>query len=307
MRIFRATARPQGKDPHRLEVTYTIAEGPKVIVDSVVTLGAKNTRQSLIDKDSVSYTPRLPCGRTICLRLKDVLHTRNFDWAEIDPRRQITTQTDEDVLVKLHEAKRNDIRYGFGFEVVNRGGSIPSGTVALPGIPPVGLPVILQDEPENLLGTTRDVPIRQAQLSRLGPNIDIRGAGGRAWSRRGSASYVNPHFVGTDWGSNLTISASETARNPIFTARFGDFSYQLERSLNATATKNSFASLRLPPGDPYKLNNPGSRGARRSSCATLHALHYLHPPIRATMRWTRTKACIKPSRWRSIQKRSGRT
>ena len=38
---FRATARPVGKDPHRLEVTYTISEGPKVILDSVVTLGAK--------------------------------------------------------------------------------------------------------------------------------------------------------------------------------------------------------------------------------------------------------------------------
>ena len=30
--------------------------------------------------------------------------------------------------------------YGFGFEVINRGGSIPSGTVALPNLPPVGLP-----------------------------------------------------------------------------------------------------------------------------------------------------------------------
>ena len=29
---FRATARPIGKDPHRLDVTYTISEGPKVIL-----------------------------------------------------------------------------------------------------------------------------------------------------------------------------------------------------------------------------------------------------------------------------------
>ena len=32
-------------------------------------------------------------------------HTGVFDWAEVDPRRQITTQTKEDVLVKVHEAK----------------------------------------------------------------------------------------------------------------------------------------------------------------------------------------------------------
>ena len=63
-----------------------------------------------------------------------------FDWAEIDPRRQITTQTQEDVLIKLHEARPNTLLYGFGFEVVNRGGSIPSGTVALPNLPATGLP-----------------------------------------------------------------------------------------------------------------------------------------------------------------------
>ena len=61
-----------------------------------------------------------------------------FDWAEVTPRRQITTQTEEDVLVKLHEAHRNTLTYGFGFEVINRGGSLPSGTVAVPGLPPGG-------------------------------------------------------------------------------------------------------------------------------------------------------------------------
>ena len=35
---------------HRLEVTYYITEGPKVIVDSVVTLGGRSTKQSLIDQ-----------------------------------------------------------------------------------------------------------------------------------------------------------------------------------------------------------------------------------------------------------------
>ena len=39
-------------------------------------------------------------------------HTGVFDWAEVDPRRQITTQTSEDVLVKVHEAKRNQMTYG---------------------------------------------------------------------------------------------------------------------------------------------------------------------------------------------------
>jgi outer membrane protein assembly factor BamA len=55
--------------------------------------------------------------------------------------------------------------------------------------------------------------------------------------QRGSASYVDPHFVGTNWGSNLTLSGERNSENPIFTARFGDFSYQLERALDAKAVK----------------------------------------------------------------------
>ena len=38
------------KKSHRLDITYTISEGPKVILDSVMTLGAKVTKQSLIDR-----------------------------------------------------------------------------------------------------------------------------------------------------------------------------------------------------------------------------------------------------------------
>jgi len=33
----------------------------------------------------------------------------------------------------VHEAKRNEITYGFGFEISHRGGNTPTGTVAVPG------------------------------------------------------------------------------------------------------------------------------------------------------------------------------
>src|ERR1700752_1517122 len=56
-----------------------------------------------------------------------------FDWSSVGPSKPITDQTDEMALVKVHEAKRNEITYGVGFEVSHRGGNIPTGTVALPG------------------------------------------------------------------------------------------------------------------------------------------------------------------------------
>jgi len=233
---FRATARPVGKDPHRLDVTYTISEGPKVIVESVITLGARVTRQSLIDK-TVQLKPDTPMREDDLLGAEGRLYSLGvFDWAEIDPRGAITTQTAEDVLVKLHEARQNDIRYGFGFEVVNRGGSIPSGTIALPGLPPVGLPSSFKTSQKTFWGPRITFQYTRHNFRGLGETLTFAALGARL-VQRGSASYVNPHFVGTNWGSNLTVSGERNNENPIFTSRLGDFGFQLERPLNASATQ----------------------------------------------------------------------
>ena len=139
-----------------------------MILGAVTTLGAKVTRQSLIDK-TVQLKPETPLREDDLLGAEGRLYSLGiFDWAEIDPRRQITTQTEEDVLVKLHEAQQNDIKYGFGFEVVNRGGSIPSGTIALPGLPPVGLPSNFETSQKTFWGPRGTFQYSTAQLPRLG-------------------------------------------------------------------------------------------------------------------------------------------
>ena len=233
---FRATAHPVGKDPHRLDVTYTISEGPKVIVGAVTTLGAKVTRQSLIDR-TVQLKPESPLREDDLLGAEGRLYSLEiFDWAEIDPRRQITTQTEEDVLVKLHEAQQNDIKYGFGFEVINRGGSIPSGTIALPGLPPVGLPSNFETSQKTFWGPRATFQYSRHNFRGLGETLTFSALGARL-VQRGLASYLDPHFLGTDWSSNLTLSGERNSENPIFTSRQGDFGFQLQRPLNATATK----------------------------------------------------------------------
>jgi len=233
---FRATARPIGKDPHRLDVTYTISEGPKVMLGSVATLGAKVTRQSLIDK-TVRLKTETPLQEDDMLAAEGRLYSLGiFDWAEIDPRRQITTQTEEDVLVKLHEGRQNDIKYGFGFEVLNRGGSIPSGTIALPGLPPVGLPTSFKTSQKTFWGPRATFQYTRNNFRGLGETLTFAALGARL-VQRGSASYANPHFVGTNWGSNLTLSGERNSENPIFTSRTGDFGFQFERLLNEAATR----------------------------------------------------------------------
>jgi outer membrane protein insertion porin family len=233
---FRATAHPVGKDPHRLDVTYTISEGPKVILGAVTTLGARVTRQTLIDR-TVRLKTENPLREDDLLGAEGRLYSLGiFDWAEIDPRRQITTQTDEDVLVKLHEAPQNDIKYGFGFEVVNRGGSIPSGTIALPGLPPVGLPSNFETSQKTFWGPRATFQYSRHNFRGLGETLTFAVLGARL-VQRGSASYINPYFLGTGWTSNLTLSGERNSENPIFTSHLGDFGFQLERPLNAAGTK----------------------------------------------------------------------
>ena len=233
---FRATAHQVGKDRHRLEVTYTISEGPKVILDSVSTLGAKVTRQSLIDR-TVKLKPETPLREDDLLAAEGRLYSLGiFDWAQIDPRRQITTQTDEDVLVKLHEARQNDIKYGFGFEVVNRGGSVPGGTVALPGLPPVGLPSNFETSQKTFWGPRGTFQYSRLNFRGLGETLTFSLLGARLL-QRGSASYIDPSFVGSNWSSNLTLSGERNSENPIFTSQQGDFSFQLERPLNPAKTR----------------------------------------------------------------------
>src|SRR5207253_5586130 len=112
-----------------------------VKTSNIVLIGNNVTKPMLIDKRTRTLVAGRPLTEREILESESRLYSTGvFDWAEVNPRRQITSQEQEDVIVKVHESKRNTITYGFGYEVTNRGGSVPTGTVALPELPPVGLP-----------------------------------------------------------------------------------------------------------------------------------------------------------------------
>ncbi len=283
---FRATADKVGNDPHRLKVTYRITEGPKVMINTVATLGDRATRPWLIDR-TVQLKPAEPLREDDLLGAENRLYNLGiFDWAEIDPRRPITTQTQEDVLVKVHEAKENEIRYGFGFEVVNRGGSIPSGTVALPGLPPVGLPSTFKTSEKTFWGPRGTFQYTRSNFRGLGETITLALLGARL-VQRGAISYADPHFVGSNWSSNLNLSVERNSENPIFTSRFGDAGFQVEKPLNAAKTKNislrydyrqtSLANLLIPD-----LVAPEDRQLHLSALTAAYTLDTRDNPLDAT-------------------------
>jgi len=238
---FRETATQVSKsEPHRINVVYHISEGPKVDAGELITLGDVHTKPRLIDQDVSGIKPGQPLTESELLIAGSELydHTGVFDWAEVDPKRDITTQTKEDVLVKVHEASRNELTYGFGFEVINRGGSIPSGTVALPSLPPIGLPTGFKTSETTFYGPRGTIQYTRNNVGGKGDSLTFTGFAGRL-DQRFAAYYIVPNFLWSQWKATSSVSAERNEENPIFSSREELANTQIQRSLDK-AKKDTF-------------------------------------------------------------------
>ncbi len=224
-------------NPHRVDVTYTIKERQQVQVDEVVLLGDKKTRASLIKK-TANLIPAAPLSQRALLAGESGLHDLGvFEWASVDTRRPITDQMKEDVLIKLHEAGRNEITYGFGLQVARRGGNIPSGTIALPGLPPItsGAANFTADE-KTFVSPRGSITFTRYNLRGLAESVSASILVSRL-DQRALATYSQPHFRASSWSSLFSASIERTTENPTFEARLAEGSWQLEKPLNKDKTR----------------------------------------------------------------------
>ncbi len=239
---FRETSSQVAKnDPHHIRAVYHIHEGPKVEADQLITLGRRHTQQRLINEDVNGIVPEHPLTESELLVAGSKLydHPGVFDWAEVDPKEQVTTQDHDDVLIKVHEASRNELTYGFGFEVINRGGSIPSGTVALPNLPPVGLPSTFKTSETTFYGPRGTIQYTRNNIGGKGDSLSFTGFAGRL-DQRFAAYYIAPHFRWSSWKATTSISAERNEENPIFSAQEELASTQVQRSLDRANTDTFF-------------------------------------------------------------------
>ncbi len=235
----RQTIRQEGADKHGLLVTYEIREGPKVTTSSVITMGRGHTQQRFIDL-AAKFKLGAPLTTGNMLTAESHLYEPGiFDWAEIRPRRQITTQTQEDVLVKVHESRRRTLTYGFGFEVINRGGSLPSGTVAVPGLPPVGLGSKFTTSQKTFWGPRGSVEYTRRNVRGRAETLTLGSLAGRL-VQRVTANYQDPHFRGTSFASDVSASFEHNSENPIYTDRIEQAGFQLQKPLDSKKTQNLF-------------------------------------------------------------------
>jgi outer membrane protein assembly factor BamA len=224
-------------NPHRVDVTYTITERQQVHVDEVVLLGNKKTRASLIKK-TANISPPAPLSQRALLAGESALHDLGvFDWESVDSRRTITDQTNEDVLIKLHEAGRNEITYGFGLQVARRGGNIPSGTIALPGLPPItsGAANFTAEE-KTFVSPRGSITFTRYNLRGLAESASASLLVSRL-DQRALVTYAQPHFRASSWSSLLSASIERTTENPTFAARLAEGSWQVEKPLNKDKTR----------------------------------------------------------------------
>ncbi len=233
---FKSTVEPVADNSHLVSVTYLIDEGPQAQIGPVAYLGRQHTRQSFVRRNT-DLQPGAPLSQGKLLESESNLYNLGtFDWANVIPRKPITDQNQEEVLVKVHEAKRNSLAYGFGFESTPLSGSLSSGIVALPGLPTIGLPPSFRVIQKNIIS-----PLGSVEYSRL----NLRGRGETAsiatflsrLDQRASFTYLHPQFRGLNWNALWSFSVERTTQNPLFTARLGQGSFQIERILDAAKTK----------------------------------------------------------------------
>ena len=237
---FRATAQPVAGDPHKFQVVYEIDEGPQVKTSNIVTIGQTHAKQALLEKETRSIEVGKPLTERNILESESRLYTTGvFDWADVNPTRQITTEEQAQVIVKVHETRRNTILYGLGYEFVNRGGNLPTGTVALPGLPPIGLPSNFTTNQQSFQGPRVNFEYSRSDVRGKAETLTFSALYGRL-DKRGSFVFTDPNFQWTDWTASLTATGEYNQENPIFTSRQGQAGFQFQHALNQKKTQNLF-------------------------------------------------------------------
>lgn len=236
---FQASATPVNGDTHLVDVVYLINEGPHSFISDVVLLGTKKTKPDfvrVIAEPNVAAGKPLSTGKLLTAEA-DLYNLDIFDWVSVQPRQPITSQTESEVLEKVHESKRNTIVYGGGLEVIPRSGNVPVGTVALPGLPPIGLGTKFAASQKSFFGPRGSFEFTRRDLRGTAQTFTFSSVLSRL-DQRLALSFSDPHFHDSSWSSAISLSGERTTENPIFSAEIGLASFELQKPLDVKHTRS---------------------------------------------------------------------
>jgi outer membrane protein insertion porin family len=218
-------------DPTRANVVYTVVERQQLRVSRVAYLGHKQTQLSLLQK-ATPIKIEEPLQQTALLHAESQLYGLNiFDWASVRPSRPIGDQTEEAMLVKVHESKRNEVSYGLGFELAHRAGNTPAGSVPVPGLPPIDLKNNeVAGSQATYAGVRGSIEFSRRNMRGLGETASAMVAFSPL-DQQAVVSYSQPYFMGTQWSSLTSASLERNSENPLYVAGLGTGTFQIEKQL----------------------------------------------------------------------------
>jgi len=236
---FHSTDSREQTNPHLVDVIYTIDPGPQANISDTVTLGTHVTSKKFLQEIT---GPEIRKGKPVSLgnfltSESDLYNLGIFDWASIKPLAPVSDQKQEEVLVKVHESPRNSVDFGLGVEVLPRSGNIPVGTVALPGIPPIGVGSQFTASQQSFWGPRASIQFARHNLRGRAETAAL----GLLYSRldqRGTFTYTDPRLRGSSWNSLFSLSAERTTQSSIYTGELAQASLQVERFLDKKKTNN---------------------------------------------------------------------
>ncbi len=253
-----SSASPTKTDPTKLDVTFTIHEGPRAYISNVVILGAHHTNTHFIRIAAGGYIDKgQPQSARNFLEAETNLYNLGvFDWAGIDALRPIVDQSNEEVLIKVHESRRNSMSVGGGLEIIPRSGNVPVNTVAVPGLPPLSLGNKFKVSQKSYFGPRFTFDFSREDIRGRAETARIGTVASRL-DQRVYFTYADPYLHGSSWSSLLNISGERTTENPIYTAELANASIQVNKELNGKHTEQLIGRYSFDRTNLYDILIPG--------------------------------------------------
>jgi outer membrane protein insertion porin family len=207
-------------------------------------LGAEHTRPKFIQQTTEENVKEgKPLSEEDLMKSESNLYSLGtFDWANVTPV-PADDPTQQQVVIRVHESKRNSVDVGGGLEVIPRDGNIPVGAVVVPGLPPVSLGNKFTVSQKSFFGPRGTLQLSRRNLRGRGETATIGFVASRL-DQRVSFTYADPNLHGTTWSSLFSTSSERTTENPIYGALIQQASFQVQAFLDRKHTQKVVTGYR---------------------------------------------------------------
>jgi outer membrane protein assembly factor BamA len=127
--------------------------------------------------------------------------------------------------------------------------------VALPNLPPVGLPSNFTTSQTTYYGPRGTAQYTRNNVRGKGESFSLTAFAGRL-DQRAAAYYIDPEFRWSQWKATTSLSVERNEENPIFSSQQGLGGLQLQRALDKAKTLSLFLRYSFSQTDLTRVEIP---------------------------------------------------